>query len=104
MKERLDIKTLELVRQRAVEFAKREWKTGSVLRSDAITDFLSGDLDDLLTLAHQQEEQRKAEFQLTLEQVRHCYSIMQTHCIGCFSSVSEHNVCTLCHKPRLKAE
>ena len=40
----LDLPTLRVVREKAVEFAKREWKAGHTERSDSITDFFD-DID-----------------------------------------------------------
>lgn len=107
----LSVDTLEAVREKAVEFARREWRAGEIKRSDAITDFIS-DIDEMIDVT---KRDHKQSFELTLKNVREAMQIMATHCIGCSvlvtegahsytvpSDVDADGVCKFCHKPKYK--
>lgn len=113
---KLDVQTLEAVLSKAVEFARREWRSGSEQRSDAITDFIS-DINDMINDAKLQKEIRSQEFKQTLSTIRESFKLMKDHCTGCStliiegprtyespSDTDENGVCKLCHKPKYKKQ
>ncbi len=83
---KLDVATMEHVRTLLVDFAQREWKSGTHERSDVVTEFIS-DLDKLIARTR---EDQKAEFQSVMNDVQESLRLIAlNYCLGCTVLITE---------------